>query len=77
MFAWKPGWVWPFPVAGFVGYILAFRHGMLLWNSNIDRIWRHDSRFGGRDGLPPVAGNIRVLHPAPPHGPRPDRRAVR
>jgi MFS family permease len=40
MFAWRPAWVWPFPVAGFVGYVLAFRRGLLLWNPNIDRTWR-------------------------------------
>jgi hypothetical protein len=29
---------WVPPVAGFVGYILAFRRGMVSWNA--DRIWR-------------------------------------
>jgi hypothetical protein len=34
--------VWALPVAGFVGYILAFRRGMLSWNA--DRVWRVPAR---------------------------------
>src|ERR1700752_3821043 len=40
LYGWRPDWAWPFPVAGFVGYVLAFRRGLLLWNPNIDRTWR-------------------------------------
>ena len=40
MFVWEPDWVWPVPAAGFVGYLLAFRRGMLLWSPNIDMTWR-------------------------------------
>jgi hypothetical protein len=86
MFAWRPAWVWPFPVAGFIGYVFAFRRGMLLWNPNIDMTWREylwleretvseDGRpADGRDDPSRVAENFRVLRPAPS---RPDLRAVR
>lgn len=49
--AWRPDWAWPFPVAGFIGYVLVFRRGMLLWNPNIDRTWRQ-SFWLDRDTAP-------------------------
>lgn len=40
VFAWKREWAWLIPVASFVGYLLAFRRGMILWNPAVDRTWR-------------------------------------
>ena len=40
LLAWKREWAWVFPVASFIGYLLAFRRGLLLWNPKLDRTWR-------------------------------------
>jgi hypothetical protein len=88
MLARMPDWVWPFPPAGFIGYILAFRRGMLLWNPNIDRTWRQylwldhaafeDGRpANGRDGPSGGEGDLRVVRPEPPRPPRHELRVVR
>ena len=74
MFAWRPEWMWPFPAAGFIGYVLAFRHGLLLWNPNIDRTWRE---YFWRDRDASVfAGNLRVGPTARAEASRPGLRAV-
>jgi hypothetical protein len=37
-------WTWTIPSAGFVGYVIAFRQGLLAWSrGEIDRIWRDQS----------------------------------
>jgi MFS family permease len=89
MFLWRPDWVWPFPVAGFVGYVLAFRSGMLLWNPNIDRTWRRyfwldrDTAFedsqpvNGRSDSSEGAANLRLIRPEPPHPSQHELRVVR
>ncbi len=91
MFVWNPDWVWLVPAAGFIGYLLAFRRGMLLWNPNIDMTWREylwlerDSESASEDGRPAdgrddpsrAAENFRVLRPEPPRPSRPELRAVR
>ena len=79
VFAWRPDWMWPFPTVGFVGYIFAFRRGMLLWDPEIDRTWRQYLWLGsdtvseyGRaaaDGAEDPSGAARR--------PRPKLRAVR
>ena len=34
-------WTWIIPSGGFVGYVIAFRQGLLVWSrGEIDRIWR-------------------------------------
>jgi hypothetical protein len=40
VFAWKREWTWVFPAAAFAAYLLAFRRGMLLWNTVVDRTWQ-------------------------------------
>lgn len=40
IFAWGNEWAWLIPVAGFGGYLLAFRRGILIWNPAVDRTWR-------------------------------------
>src|ERR1700719_2596468 len=52
LYAWRPNWAWPLPVAGFVGYVLAFRRGLLLWNPNIDGTWRQYLWVDGPQGEP-------------------------
>ena len=37
---------WTLPLAGFGGYLLAFRRGMILWNPKIDGSWRRSSSSG-------------------------------
>jgi len=86
---WKPEWVWLFPVAGFIGYVLAFWRGMLLWNPNIDRTWRQYFWLGcntaskdsqpanGRVDPSEAAKNLRLVRPEPPHPPRHELRVVR
>jgi len=89
MFAWRLDWVWPFPLAGFIGYVFAFRRGMLLWNPSIDRTWREylwlDSDTASEDGQPAngtedpsaQAKSLRVVRPDPPRTARHELRAVR
>jgi MFS family permease len=89
VFAWRPDWVWPFPVAGFIGYVLAFRRGMLLWNPNIDRTWRQyfwlDRDTASQDGQPGSGRNdpsggakeLQLVRPEPPHPARQALRIVR
>ena len=66
-FAGKTEWAWIFPPASFVGYILAFRRGMLLWDRNIDWIWRRppslEAQLGGEDeeALPAAEDPERTL----------------
>ena len=53
--------MWPFPTVGFVGYILAFRRGMLQWNPNIDRTWRQYLWLGrttASEDSPPANGGV-------------------
>lgn len=45
VFAWKREWAWVFPAAAFAAYLLAFRHGMFLWNPAVDRTWRRSLRL--------------------------------
>jgi hypothetical protein len=90
MLAWMPDWVWPFPLTGFIGYILAFRRGMLLWNPNIDRSWRRylwlDRDTAAEEGRPEngrgndpsgEAGDLQVVRPEPSRPPRHELRVVR
>lgn len=43
------GLQWILPVAGFVGYVLAMRHGLCLWNPDgLDVVWRSTPATGPR-----------------------------
>jgi MFS family permease len=89
LFAWRPDWVWPFPVAGFIGYVLAFRRGMLLWNPNVDRTWRQylwldsdsasreEPAADGTDDSPRGANNLCIVRPGPVHPSQHELRVVR
>ena len=89
MFAWRPDWMWPFPLAGFIGYVLAFRRGMIRWNPNIDRTWRRyfwldrdtDSEenqpANGRLDPSEGAKSFRIVRPEPHRPDRPELRVVR
>jgi hypothetical protein len=89
MFARRPDWVWPFPLAGFLGYVFAFRRGLLLWNPGVDRTWREylwlDRDTASEDGQPAnrnadpsgQAKSLRAVRPDPPRTPQHDLRAVR
>jgi hypothetical protein len=89
MFVWKPDWVFPFPAVGFIGYLLAFRRGMLLWSPNIDMTWWQylwlERDTASEDGRPAygtddpsgVAEGFRVLRPEPPRPSPRELRAVR
>lgn len=57
LLGWEPEWVWTLPVTGFIGYVLAFRRGMLLWNPSIDGTWRLYFRIErDADDQPPSRG---------------------
>lgn len=86
--AWRPLWAWPFPAAGFLGYLLAFRRGMLLLDPGIDSSWRHHAwiehgpgpghvRTSHGGGVRENPNRSRLFHPAPPYGPRREPRAIR
>lgn len=89
MLAGRPDWAWPVPAAGFIGYVFAFRRGMLLWNPNSDRTWReylwldrdHASEAGqpanGGDDPSGQAKSLRVARPDPTRAPRHELRTVR
>ena len=89
VFVWEPDWAWLLPAAGFAGYILAFRRGMLLWSPNIDMTWRQylwlERDTVSEDGLPAdgsddpsgVPKNSRVVRHELPGRSRPELRAVR
>jgi hypothetical protein len=50
---------WTVPIVCFVGYLLAFRRGMLMWNPRIDRTWRARLRVKSpvaRGDAGPVSG---------------------
>jgi hypothetical protein len=89
LFAWKQQWAWVAPLAAFGGYILAFRHGLRLWNPNVDRTWRRylwlEHGMAGEDGRPPGqaedrfrgAPNPRIACPDEPRPPRHEMRVIR
>jgi hypothetical protein len=84
LFAWKSRWGWIFPAASFVGYVLAFRRGLLLWNPAIDRTWRRylwlEGDITGEDAeiLSSLEENPeRSLSIVPPETPRPPRHELR
>lgn len=85
-YTWSKDFAWPFPAACFIGYILAFRRGMMLWNPEIDRTWRHylwikpvdggvESRRGIDRGQEPFGSreDVRIVS----NSPRPAMRVVR
>jgi hypothetical protein len=42
---------WILPTAGFVGYLLAMRQGLKLWNpEGLDRIWRRSKALSSGKG---------------------------
>ena len=57
---------WTVPLAGFAGYLLAFRRGMILWNPKIDGSWRRSFRATPPAGDPKNSwdpeATIRLLH---------------
>jgi len=56
-------WAWVFPLAGFSGYVLAFRRGLLVWNpEGLDSIWRDavEPRTRKSDNQPRIPGRSRI-----------------
>ncbi len=86
--AWRGDWAWVLPLVCFVAYMLAFRHGMLLWNPQVDRTWRQYvwiEPIDGRGDGPTVNGpeessgspeNLRIVRPETSHPPRHELRVV-
>lgn len=89
LFAWRSAWAGVVPLAAFLGYILAFRRGLLLWNPNIDRTWRvylwldrntasqEGPATNGADDSSGGANNLRIVRPGSPHPARHELRVVR
>lgn len=78
---------WLIPAAGFVGYLLAFRRGMLLRNPAVDRSWRRyvglepevlieDERNAYVSGEYPE-NTLKILRPGAPRTQRHEMRLVR
>jgi len=72
---------WLPSVAGFIGYLLAFRRGMVLRNPRIDESWRHSPRRGAAPATPPnpldPEATVRLLRPDAPLASRSPLKVVR
>jgi len=77
----KSDFHWFPPVAGFVGYLLAFRRGMVMSNPRIDESWRHSPRRGAAPAAPPnpldPEATVRLPRPDTPPADRSPLRVVR
>ncbi len=90
LYAWREDLAWTVPLACFVGYVLAFRRGMRLWDPETDRTWRQylglDGRTAGEKGgtfrgpnddPSRSPKNLLIVRPETPRPPRHELRVVR
>ncbi len=84
VFAWRREWGWLIPVASFVGYLFAFRRGMIQWNPAVDRTWRQylwlESEMTAEDAVPRGVEDpertLQIVRPETPRAPH-EMRLVR